>query len=1367
MPKVLQCSISLILVTLTMCAGSTVEPSKENDSAQDEPITGASANDTGGTLHAAIVSMDVERNAPMMVWADHDQAPPLPAHDTPEAAARWFLEQHASLYRLSRADLRAAYVHRVHDVGRGGVIVIFRQRVGDLEVVRNDLKVLMTRDLKLVALTGILHDGVDHALAKSENPAAHALFRHPPAEAVMNALGDLYGLSLAGGVRQVGIASEGPLFFDLGPGTDSERGTLSLITPAQVIPVYFPVAGRLVPAYSVEVLAARAGDEHPQGYEYVIDADDGRVLHRRNRISKDVYSYQVWADAEGTPLDGPQERQACHPSGDGAPGCTEPTLIPSRQVSKTGLVHSDGGVDLWLQEGATHTTGNNVRAYADHYDPDGFTSGIDKQATVALGTRNFHDVYDTSLEPLASETQTHAAIVQSFYTTNWLHDYFYTSGFDESAGNAQDNNYSRGGKAGDALLVEAQNLGPDPRQRNNALIYTPMDGVSPQMELYLWETPEERSFTVSGSQYKTGKAAFGAQKFKVVGANLVLASDKETSSDGCEPPLNDVAGAIVMADRGNCLYELKAVNAENAGAVGLIILNHVPGDPPPDMFDVDTTLNATIPVLSLSYEDGQALKAMLASGAVEGAMERTPSIERDGAIDNTIIAHEWGHLLHHRLVECSTPQCRAQSEGWGDFIALHMMARHGDDLDGTYGIASYAAHILGESVYYGIRRAPYSRDSKKNAFRFRHIADGVSLPREHPIRDSNISNSEVHNAGEIWAAMLFDGYLALLAKDRRDSSPPAAFDETKRRMADYVVASMALAPPEPTFTEQRDALLMAARCRNPEDMLLLAQAFAGRGAGSCAVSPPRDSTAFTEVKEDYTLRPDLRLEFVQTSDTLRSCDRDSVLDAEEAGHITLKVTNWSPVTSTDATLRVSTTSTRIRFPAGTKLDVGEVAPFSYTTLRIPLELDPSLPQPHEAILDVVLSSPTACQDLTSLSTVLRLNYDLFDSHFDTVESPKTTWSAKVLEGGSQQSWRIVRSSSKENDHVWYANDGYEFADTTLETPLIEVASSEDFILNFEHRHSFAQQWDPQTGQNFYWNGGVIELSRDNGNTWEDVRAHTAPGYGGTLATNTGNNLEGRLAYAAKNPSWPMTDTVVLNFGKSFKDKSVKLRFRLGSAWVFEDHGWELDNISVQGSKNQPFLIVGNDTSSCTPLADAGDDQTVFSSNEVLLDGSRSSDSNGDTLTYSWVQTSGPEVTLQAADSVHSRFTAPAVADSTRLTFNLHVSDGTFMHTDTMNVLVHPLPGDAGTPPGDAGTPPGDAGTPPGDAGTPPGDAGTPPGDGGLSGGGEGGCACRATGDGPNLPWPFWLLVGVMASTRYRRKHASPCIHPADKRPSEA
>ena len=52
--------------------------------------------------------------------------------------------------------------------------------------------------------------------------------------------------------------------------------------------------------------------------------------------------------------------------------------------------------------------------------------------------------------------------------------------------------------------------------------------------------------------------------------------------------------------------------------------------------------------------------------------------------------------------------------------------------------------------------------------------------------------------------MLFDAYTTLILNGGH------TFDEAKRRMTDYVVAGMTMAPKDPTFTEQRDSILAAA-----------------------------------------------------------------------------------------------------------------------------------------------------------------------------------------------------------------------------------------------------------------------------------------------------------------------------------------------------------------------------------------------------------------------------------------------------------------------------------------------------------------------------------------------------------------------------
>src|SRR4030095_7277003 len=110
------------------------------------------------------------------------------------------------------------------------------------------------------------------------------------------------------------------------------------------------------------------------------------------------------------------------------------------------------------------------------------------------------------------------------------------------------------------------------------------------------------------------------------------------------------------------------------------IADNVVAANPPGMGGTDPLV--TIGVLSITQAAGVALKASRAAGPVPPGMFRLAGTERDGALDNTIVAHEWGHYLHHRLADCGAQQCRAMSEGWGDFVGLHTIARDGDNLNG-------------------------------------------------------------------------------------------------------------------------------------------------------------------------------------------------------------------------------------------------------------------------------------------------------------------------------------------------------------------------------------------------------------------------------------------------------------------------------------------------------------------------------------------------------------------------------------------------------------------------------------------------------------------------------------------------------------
>jgi len=115
--------------------------------------------------------------------------------------------------------------------------------------------------------------------------------------------------------------------------------------------------------------------------------------------------------------------------------------------------------------------------------------------------------------------------------------------------------------------------------------------------------------------------AFGSTVGSVMTADFVLADDgSASSSEGCNAftgaNASAMSGKIALIRRGSCTFVQKVKNAQNAGAIGVIMMNNVSGTPVA-MGGADASI--TIPSVMISKEDGDIIEAAL-GGTVNGAL---------------------------------------------------------------------------------------------------------------------------------------------------------------------------------------------------------------------------------------------------------------------------------------------------------------------------------------------------------------------------------------------------------------------------------------------------------------------------------------------------------------------------------------------------------------------------------------------------------------------------------------------------------------------------------------------------------------------------------------------------------------------------
>jgi uncharacterized repeat protein (TIGR01451 family) len=153
----------------------------------------------------------------------------------------------------------------------------------------------------------------------------------------------------------------------------------------------------------------------------------------------------------------------------------------SRTVSTSpwddNLDASPNGWHTVVNNNYTTSRGNNTDSYLDNDNTNSPTGG---DAARAEGGANLEFVFP--LDVMGNPVDyTDAAITNTFFWTNLMHDVWYNYGFDEQSGNFQEENYSLAGLGSDYVHSEVQ----DGSGSCNANFGTPPDGSNPRMQMYL------------------------------------------------------------------------------------------------------------------------------------------------------------------------------------------------------------------------------------------------------------------------------------------------------------------------------------------------------------------------------------------------------------------------------------------------------------------------------------------------------------------------------------------------------------------------------------------------------------------------------------------------------------------------------------------------------------------------------------------------------------------------------------------------------------------------------------------------------------------------------------------------------------------
>ncbi|MEO8648498.1 MAG: M36 family metallopeptidase, partial [Acidobacteriota bacterium] len=544
-----------------------------------------------------------------------------------------------------------------------------------------------------------------------------------------------------------------------------------------------------------------------------------------------------------------------------------------------------------------------------------------------------------------------------------------------------------------------------------------------------------------------------------------------------------------------------------------------------------------------------------------------PTPDRDGTADAEIMIHEVTHGTSNRLhgdgLGLSTNMSRGLGEGWGDFYAHSLLSEPSDPIDGVYALGGYSlmngfGTVGTQNYYYGIRRFPKAvlssvgtNGKPYNPLTFADIdstkadtTDGA-FPA---MTGSHISGQpdQVHAAGEVWSSALWEVRARFIER--------LGWEVGNRRILQFVTDGMKLAPINPTFLSERDAIIAAAQASGtPDDVFDIWAGFAVRGIGvGASIQNAGTGSGNTRVTESFDPKNAVFSDPLTVNDSIG--DGDGYPEPGE--HVRLNI----PVKNTTG---ASVSNVQASVAGSSFVNYGNLADGATAANTIDIMI------PADAVCGSFFQVPITVRSAIGTNPVIvksiRLGNTTISSssqNFDSVTAPSlpSLWSQTSLSGGSI-SWATSISSPNSGPNSAFANDPAGVNDAVLSTTI--------FVSSASPQLAFANRYLTESG----FDGSVLEYSLDN-QTWTDICPSCSSvcpgagcpfvsgGYNQSISTGFGSPIGGRRAWSGNSGGYL---TTAVNLPASLANKVVALRWRMASDQSVNGTGVWVDDIQLTGA----------------------------------------------------------------------------------------------------------------------------------------------------------------------------------------------------------